>query len=203
MRGETPVRHQPISMKRFVLTAAAFEGGLALLACALGWIFGTPPLRTLRFDLMGIIWGIAATLPPLVLFWLCLKIPLQPLREIVRILDQSVVPLFRNCRLAELAIIAALAGIGEETLFRGVVQTGAAQAIGGPHGWLIGLLAAGCLFGLVHSITPTYALLAAMIGIYLGAVWLACDNLLGPIIAHGLYDFLVLLYLLTHPSRSQ
>jgi uncharacterized protein len=183
-------------MKRFAFTAAAFEGSLVILAAAIGRVFGIPLLKTLRFDLPGVAWGITATVPPLLLFGLCLKVPLRPLRDIVRIVNDLIVPLFRDCSLAELAVIAALAGIGEETLFRGIVQTGLAQAIGGPRGVWLGLLVAGCLFGLVHSITPTYALLAAIIGIYLGGLWLACGNLLAPIIAHGLYDFLVLLYLL-------
>jgi membrane protease YdiL (CAAX protease family) len=43
--------------------------------------------------------------------------------------------------------------------------------------------------------------LAALIGLYLGWLWLAWGNLLLPIITHGSYDFLALWYLLR--ARNQ
>ena len=58
------------------------------------------------------------------------------------------------------------------------------------------LSVASVLFGLGHLITPVYAVLAAVIGFYLGALFLATDNLLIAIVAHGLYDFVALLYLI-------
>jgi uncharacterized protein len=182
-------------MKHFALTAAIFEGSLMVVAIALGWLLAAPPLRTFRFELGGAVLGLAATLPPLGLFWLCLKSPWRPLKEIARILDETIVPLFRGCRLAELAIIAALAGVGEEMLFRGVIQAAVTQEVGGQGGVWLGLLAAAMLFGLLHPITPRYAILAGLIGLYLGGLWLACGNLLAPIAAHGVYDFVALVYL--------
>ena len=181
--------------KHFALTAAAFEGSLVAVAMALGWLLNAPPLATFRFDGHDVIVGIAATLPPLGLFWLCLKCPWQPLRNITQILDETLVPLFRDCQIVQLAIIAALAGIGEEMVFRGVLQPAIAEAIGGSRGAWLGLLIAAALFGLLHSITPTYAILAGLIGLYLGWLWLACGNLIVPITSHGLYDFVALVYL--------
>jgi uncharacterized protein len=188
-------------MRHFVLTATIFEGSLILAAIALGWLLGTSPLGTLRWDLSGAAWGLAGTAAPLLLFWLCLKCRWRPLAEIARIMNETIVPLFRDCRLAELAIIAALAGVGEEMLFRGVVQSALMQKIGGPGGVWLGLVAAAVLFGLLHPITPTYAILAGLIGLYFGWLWLACHNLLAPITAHGAYDFLALMYL-TRAGRS-
>ena len=71
---------------------------------------------------LGLAWGAAATLPPLVAVWLCLKCPWRPFAELVRVVDELLVPLFRNCRVAELAVISLLAGLGEEILFRSVIQ---------------------------------------------------------------------------------
>lgn len=181
--------------KHFALTAAAFEGSLVLVAMVLGWLLGQPPLATFRPDVHGTAIGIAATLPPLGLFWLCLKCPWRPLQTITQILDEMLVPLFRDCSMVQLVIIAALAGVGEEMLFRGVLQPAVAEGIGGPYGVWLGLFIAAILFGLLHPITPTYAILAGLIGVYLGWLWLACGNLLAPIITHGLYDFLALTYL--------
>ena len=182
-------------MKHFALMAAVFEGSLILAAIALGWLLDAPPLKTFQFNVQGVCVGLAATLPPLAVFWLCLKCPWRPLAKISRIMNEMIVPLFRECRLVELAIIAALAGVGEEMLFRGVVQAAVMQKIAGPGGVWFGLLGAAVLFGLLHLITPTYAILAGLIGLYFGWLWLACGNLLAPITAHGAYDFLALLYL--------
>jgi membrane protease YdiL (CAAX protease family) len=128
------------------------------------------------------------------LFWLCLKCPLEPFKEITRIVDEVIAPLFRDCRLVQLAVIAALAGLGEEMLFRGVIQAAVAAEIAGPHGPWLGLAVAAILFGLLHPVTPTYALLAGLIGGSLGWLWLLTGNLLVPVTAHAMYDFLVLLY---------
>ena len=153
-------------MKDFPLTAAIFEGSLVPAAIALGWLLGTPPLATLHAEWPGVWLGIAATLPPLGLFWMCMKCPWRPFAKIAGIMDETF------CRCSEIATwrnwpyIAALAGIGEEMLFRGVIQTAAADVIGGPYGAWLGLSVAAILFGLLHLITPTYAILAGLIGLY-------------------------------------
>jgi uncharacterized protein len=179
----------------FPITAAAFEGGLAILAIVLGWLLDQQPLATFRFEFSALGLALAATAPLLGLFWFTLKCPWRPLADVTRFLDEQIVPHFRNCSLIELAIIALLAGVGEETLFRGVVQPAVADAIGGPHGVLLGLLIAAMLFGLLHPITPAYAALAGLIGLYLGWVWLACGNLLVPVVIHAVYDFWALAYM--------
>jgi membrane protease YdiL (CAAX protease family) len=181
--------------KHFALIAAIFEGSLVLAAVGLGRWLGQSPLGTFSVNSSALLLGVAGTLPPLGLFWLCLKCPLRPFTGIARILHETLVPLFANCSLVELAVIAALAGLGEETLFRGVVQAGVADKIGGPFGIYAGLLAAAALFGLMHPISPSYAVLAGLIGLYLGWIWLLCGNLLTPITIHGVYDFLALAYL--------
>lgn len=183
----------------FALMAAVFEGGLVVLAVAVGWFVGQYPLesfpRTQTGIARGVAWGAVATLPPLALLWLCLKCPIRPFAELVRVVDELLVPLFRGCRMLELAVICVLAGLGEEMLFRGVVQAAVTDWVGGRLGVWIGLAAAAVLFGLVHRITWTYVLLAGLIGVYLGGIWIVTENLLVPITAHAAYDFLVLVYL--------
>jgi membrane protease YdiL (CAAX protease family) len=58
------------------------------------------------------------------------------------------------------------------------------------------------LFGALHALTPTYAILATLAGAYLGSVWLITGNLLVVIIAHGFYDFIALVYLLRVRTAS-
>ncbi len=184
--------------KHFGLVAAAFEGGLAVVAVAVGWLVAVDPLESLHWDGVrsGIVLGLLGTIPPLAMFAFCLKWPIGPLRSLVRIVDETLLPMFRTCGLAELAIICILAGLGEEMLFRGLVQTAVAGWIGGQAGTWIALAIASILFGLLHRITNTYAVLAALIGLYLGWLWLITGNLLVPIVVHAVYDFLALAYLL-------
>lgn len=175
--------------------AVAFEGGLVLVAVVLGWLLGHPPAAAIQWTPEAAAWGAVASLPPMAVLLLCVTFPMRPWAEVLRVLDQLLVPLFRDCWLTELAVISLLAGLGEEMLFRGVLQQAVACWVGGQTGVWMGLAAASLLFGLAHLITPVYALLAGLIGLYLGWLWIASDNLLVPITAHAAYDFLALVYL--------
>jgi uncharacterized protein len=152
-----------------------------------------------RWDARDAALGVAASLPLLLFFWLCLRGPAAPLERIRRIVKEFIRPLFLDWTLAELALLSLLAGVGEELLFRGVLQGALTQ-------WLglgLGLAAASVVFGLLHALTPAYAVLATLMGAYLGAVWAATANLLVVIIAHGLYDFIVLVYVVRFPSATE
>jgi membrane protease YdiL (CAAX protease family) len=167
------------------------EGGLALLALLLGWLFDDPAAATLSWNLQGLWLGLAAAVPMLIGFFACVRWPLGPLARIKQFSDEVIRPLFGPCSLGELTAIAVAAGFGEELLFRGFLQ----ELI---SGWLdpaTGLIAASVVFGLLHAITPTYAVLAALLGAYLGGCWLATGNLLVPIVAHAVYDLVALIYL--------
>ncbi len=86
-----------------------------------------------------------------------------------------------------------LAGVGEEMLFRGVFQ--AAFEFWSDSPW-VALALASVVFGLMHAVTGGYVVLATLMGAFLGWLWLINGNLLTVVVAHGLYDFLALLYLL-------
>ena len=140
------------------------------------------------------IWGWVAALV------LVTRVPVGPLAELEKVVRRTIVPLFRSSTLWELAVICALAGLGEEMLFRGVAQAGIERFSGSP--WLA-LAVASVLFGLAHPITATYAVLAGLIGVYLGWLLLATDNLLVPIVTHAAYDFVALVYLLRGSEAPQ
>ena len=178
------------SPPRFVVQAMAFEGALAVVACALGWLLPIPPWRQIHWDLAGLGWGIAACVPLLAGMFILRGLRSGPLGRLNRVVDQFVVPLFAKCTLLDFALISIVGGLGEELLFRGLIQAALQLA-----GAAAGIAIASLLFGLAHIITPTYAVLAALIGVYLGWVWIAADNLLAPIVAHALYDFAALVYL--------
>ena len=179
--------------RRLVAAALAFEAALVLVALGLGWFLNRPPLAQIDWTVQSVGHGLLATLPLIAGLVLITRYPLGPLKALDEVVRQFLVPLFRPARLWQLFLISALAGIGEEFLFRGVFQAGLEQFSGSQ--WLA-LAVASLLFGLAHPITVTYLVLASLIGVYLGWLWLATDNLLVPIITHGAYDFVALVYLI-------
>lgn len=187
--SETPF--EPISPRRLVPLALLFEGGLALAAWLLGRVFDAPPASSLRWNAEEAWAGVAATLPMLAAFVAVICWPVGPLARIKQVSDELIRPLFARCSVAELALVSAAAGFGEELLFRGLLQT----VLEDRFGWVAGLCLASVVFGLLHFITASYAVYAALMGGYLGGVWLFSGNLLVVMVAHALYDFLALVYL--------
>jgi membrane protease YdiL (CAAX protease family) len=176
--------------RRILWIAIVFEASLLLIALPVGWLLGAPPLARLELTIEGALLGLGATLPLLLFGLLLSQRTWAPLRKIMHELDASLLPLFRHCSTLELALIALAAGIGEEVLFRGAIQGGVTR-LATPT---VGLLVASMLFGLAHLITRTYAALAALVGIYLGGLFLLFGNLLVPIVVHATYDFVALSY---------
>ncbi len=182
---------KPARQSRLLAVAFLFEGGLILLAWGLGFLVGHPVGAKLRGDTAAFALGVGITLPMLAGFAVCVRWPIGPLARIKQFSDEILYPLFAPCSLLELAVLSAFAGIGEEALFRGVIQGLLQDWIG----TVPGLLVASAAFGLLHFITPTYAVLAMLLGLYLGGWLLATDNLVPIMLAHGLYDFLALVWL--------
>jgi uncharacterized protein len=196
------MQEPPPSSLNPLLFAVIVEGGIGLVAVALGAMLGHPPAETIEWTLHGAILGVAYTLPLVVLIWLCIRSGWSPIRNLLHLVDDVVTPWFRDCRIWEFAVIALFAGLGEEMLFRGVIQAAIAEQFVEPTGTAIGLIAASVLFGLLHWATATYAALAALIGLYLGGLWLATGNLLVPAVVHALYDFWALVYLVRYRNRT-
>ncbi len=178
--------------------AIGVEGGLALLAMFLGWVFRQPPLETLTFDFTALLIGVGATIPLILMFFVLLRWPVGPAAGIRRFTVEVLCPILAPCTVPDLAAIALLAGFGEEMLFRGTLQ---ALLVRGSGPWA-GLAMASLLFGLIHAVTPAYAVLATLTGAYLGWLWQVNGNILTPITVHALYDFAALVYLLAGPGRS-
>jgi membrane protease YdiL (CAAX protease family) len=189
-QDELTLKPQP--RRHALLLGLGFEGGLAAVAWALGWLLGQSPLERFAWDWWDFAIGVGVCLPLFGLFLLGQRSQWGPLARIKQFLDDFIKPFFAASTVLDLALISLAAGIGEEMLFRGVLQA----AVGNWLGPWVGLVVASVLFGLAHLITPTYAVLAALIGAYLGWLWMLTDNLLVVIVAHALYDFLALLYIL-------
>lgn len=175
-----------------ILAAVGFEVGLGVAAIAVGWLLGIHPLAQLIATPAALLWGVAAAAPPVVLLVVTDQWGTAVTQQIRREAQRLIAPVFRGANLWDLAAVAIAAGWGEELLFRGLIQYG----VSGLAGPLFGIVAASLLFGLVHPVSRSYVALAAAMGVYLGVVYLASDNLLPAIVAHALYDFIALIYLL-------
>lgn len=183
---------EAVPRRTMVGMAIACEGGLGLVALAVGWFLTRPPHEQFAWTAVGGGQGLLAAVPMLAALWMTTRWPIGPLESLGQLVKRLVVPMFRNCTTLDLLLISAAAGLGEELLFRGVVQVGIEQFTHLP--WLAVLLA-GALFGLAHPISTSYVVVAGLIGVYLGWLLVATGNLLVPIVAHGAYDFFALVYL--------
>ena len=182
-----------------VRLAITVEGGLILVAWLIGWVAGVEPMGRFAFDWEGAAWGLLAAVPMLIGFFLAVRYPVGPLRSIKRFTDETIRPLMATCSLVDLLGISVLAGVGEELLFRGVLQ----ESIAGWMGPWVGVAAAAVLFGLMHAVTPSYAVLAALMGVYLGLVFHFSDNLLAAVVAHAAYDFVALVWVTRGPDAGE
>ena len=161
-----------------------------MLALGLGWALKSPFYEQVALMWQAFVWGAVATAPPLLLMWLGTRTQWGPLLRIMR-QTEKLLPQFAACSYFELALISSLAGVAEEALFRGVIQTALGAWL---HPWAA-LLITSALFGLGHLITPMYALLAGLLGLYLGGLAMIYNNLLLVMVVHALYDFVALVYL--------
>lgn len=143
--------------------AMAFEGGIGLIALGLGWYFGVPPLESVvgqsaAGNALATVWGLAAAVPLFLALVVWDKASTSWMGHLRQVVQDKVVPLFRGTTTWQLLLIALSAGIGEELLYRGLVQDGLSQWIGEPHGTWVALLVASVFFGVCHWVTGEYAL---------------------------------------------
>jgi uncharacterized protein len=174
---------------RFLVVAGSFEASLAVVAVAIGWLAGVDPLEHLVWDGNALATGMAAALPIFIGFAFAFYDPFIGMTSIRNLLLRLLGPPLAACRWYDLLLLATIAGLGEELLFRGLLQPWIAR---GTSSEVAGLVLSNLLFGLAHAITFVYAVVAGLIGLYLG--WLldatGSRNLLVPVATHAFYDFL-------------
>jgi membrane protease YdiL (CAAX protease family) len=83
-----------------------------------------------------------------------------------------------------------------------LLQAGIASELTGEWAVPIAVAAAALIFGACHWLNREYAALATLIGVYLGMLFVVTGNLLAPITAHVLYDFVALWYLVIWKGKQ-
>ena len=174
------------------LFGCVVELSLLFAGAMLAFLLGQPLFGNLQWRLRDLWLGILASLPLLALFFWMLHSSLPTFKRIGEFLEVRARPVFKPWAIWQLVVISLLAGVCEEVFFRSVFQGGLARHIG----TIPALVVASVIFGCLHLVTKTYAVIATLIGAYLGVLWLATGNLLAPMTTHAVYDFVALVYFL-------
>lgn len=113
----------------------------------------------------------------------------------MRKLMHSLHGLFSQFSWPAIIVVSILAGVGEELLFRGVLQT-----------WLIsvvdpfwGIVLASMVFGLLHYLTKIYVVVTFAIGLLFGALFYYSNSLLLVMLAHTVYDICAFAVIVKYP----
>ncbi|MEX2188191.1 MAG: CPBP family intramembrane glutamic endopeptidase [Pirellulales bacterium] len=192
--GDTPESELALS-GGIVRAAIVFEGMIVLGAYVLGEIVERPPFEYIRWNSLDALWGTLAALPLLAVLLVAMRLRLAAVDRVREFCRDFLAPMFREATWLQLVVVCALAGLGEEMLFRGLIQRGLRDALGEPYGVWAGLAIASVTFGLAHSVTRGYAIAAGLVGLYFGGLLILTDNLLVPIVAHAAYDLGAFVYL--------
>ncbi len=171
-----------------LVTALVFEGALIPLALGLALWAGVTPWADLEVTGAAVALGAAGTLPLLLGLTALARLDLPAFRQLEAMVRNVLVRLFSAVRPGGVLLVAALAGLGEELLFRGVIQ-----------GWLAEHLPAvaaiavtSLLFGVAHALNGLYFVIATLVGLYLGVLYHVTGNLFIVVFIHALYDWIVI-----------
>ena len=184
-----------MTRRSFFLWGFILEVALVGIAVLVSYLFfDTLLLNPITFDQEGVITGLAASLPIVAYFFFSLSAfgrNLAPLERIYDLLKRMLSKALSEMPTWQIVVIGMSAGIGEECLFRGMLQP---LVEGWTSPWAA-IALTGLFFGLLHALTPAYFILATVLSIYFGFLVNYTGNVLTPILAHGLYDVVALLLL--------
>ncbi|NMT64259.1 CPBP family intramembrane metalloprotease [Marinobacter orientalis] len=175
--------------------ALLFQGGIGAVGLAAIVLFGIPVHYHGVSIGTTVVWGVAGSVATYGVIMMLTRLPglLQDS------LESQLEKLHRfacDYSWPVLIALAALAGAGEELLFRGAIQGWLAQHVHGS----VAIVAASLLFGLVHYLSLIYFIVATGLGLVLGVAYALTDSLVLVMIWHGVYDMIALFCLRRFPE---
>ncbi len=190
-----------INPDTFFTQSCFLELSLILVAFFLGWLADINPIAYLHLNETALWNGLIATLPLCIIFVALNHLDHKALQELNKNLRDTLGRSLHKQHWTDLLILAMIAGISEEILFRGLIQPWMENS----WGFTAGLISSSVLFGLLHAITPLYFVMATFASLYLGLCldYDGSRNLFTPIIIHGLYDFFAFSMILKHYRHEQ
>ena len=199
MTADTIEKLRPFAANRRALlrVTVLVEGGMLVVAVLLGLVLSVPFWASAHLDFFGIALGVVAGLVMLAgasaITESSFPFAVRMRRDMDRLLG-----IFRGATLPDFLFISMLAGLGEEALFRGVIQGALAEYVGVP----VAIAVASVLFGLAHYISRTYVVFATALGALFGVLYAWSGNIAVPVIAHAAYDFIALWYIYRKPGAT-
>lgn len=181
-----------LDRQQFLTQSAAFMLGLLCVSVAAAAWAGLSPLSKIHWSLRDFGIGVAAAGGMVVAF----SFISGPWDQAEKILGRALA----SCRWYDLLILSVIVGIVEELLFRGVLEPWGARV----HP-VLAFLGVNLLFGMLHAVSWTYAIVATILGGLLSGLAHGPGefNLLRPMVAHAVYDFIGFLWLAASYRRSQ
>ena len=183
--------------KALLLVTVFVEGGLFAVGLVLMGSSGT--LQSgFNLSWSATAYALLLCIPMFMTLFFVVRSRWEPLSRLRREMEEEVLPIFSNCKLIDLAVIAFFAGIGEELFFRGWMQ----GTLIDKSGVVIGILITSLIFGLLHHLSTAYAVYAFITSIYLGVIYFSTGNLYIVMAIHAIYDFIALVYLVRMKKRQ-
>ena len=204
--GNGPDEEITLDRNQIMFMTIAVEAGMGAAALGIGYYFDIPFAKSIHLtppDWFALGIGAIAAIVGALMALVAQRLPFAFTKRLKEDSVRVVSNLLGQCTRPDLVGIAMLAGVGEELLFRGLLQQGLLLAVpdnlvnAGP--WIVtGIVA--ILFGMLHSISIPYIVVATFASVGLSALFITTGDLLACIVCHGLYD-LVLLLVLVKPRE--
>lgn len=203
-RSTTPLssstKDDPLFDGRTTISLIAGQSVLIIAALVAALLLKTPNVGfgpNISFSKSALVQGTQCAIP-LFIFAYALDMiedSVPALQDVTKATQRSVLALLGGTLKPLLATVASLAlgivaGFGEELLFRGVLQYELSLRFGS----LVGLSVSSIVFGLLHAVTPLYAVLATLASVFFGSLYAWTGNLAIPIMTHAVYDVGALLW---------
>jgi len=195
-----------VESERAFVGAGGVELSLGAVALVLGAMLGVNPREDLPLvdSIFEVPWPIigrsilVGSVVAIVLFLLIQligKLPLSGIRRLEKLAQSQLKIMLGKLTIAQMLVLSLTAGVGEELLFRGLIQNWFHSFFESTNIYQAapGILVASILFGLAHPLTKTYVAVAALIGLLLGFFYWYTRDLLACVVAHSLYDAILLL----------
>ncbi len=124
------------------------------------------------------------------------RLPIRSMQKLERSMQSQLHLLLGPMSVPDLLLLSLSAGIGEELLFRGLIQ-GWWMSLSETQSFLEslpGMAIAAVCFGFAHPLSKTYIVLATLAGFLFAILYWATRDLLACVLAHAIYDAIICVY---------
>ena len=124
------------------------------------------------------------------------RLPIRSIQKLERSMQSQLHLLLGPMSVPDLLLLSLSAGIGEELLFRGLIQ-GWWMSLSETQSFLEslpGMAISAVCFGFAHPLSKTYIVLATLAGFLFAILYWATRDLLACVLAHAIYDAIICVY---------